>query len=401
MIVGQVELLLARIDPANPLYADLQAIAKVARQGVALIRQLLAFAGREAVQPEVLDVNASIQELKPKLRRILGGGVKLQLALSPQLKPVYADARVLQDIWLNLSARAAASMPQGGALRVDTAGVTLTAADVRIRPLARVGDYVRITLTHSGAALSEEALQGIFELQLASAEAAVGNELGLGVVYGLVHQLGGFMEVARTADGKTEWAVYLPAYPAQGAAEEPGAVTTEQAGAVTAEAAAVPERPAAPEPPEPVSAAPQPAPAEPESGATEERPVSTAAEASAIAQPVPEVGTSDMPQPAADGSGEQVSAVPAEAPPAQEAAVTEPTAGEAAASEPVPQVPAWLVEATAQEDITESASEPADASAGTPGDITDAEPPPSPSGLSGLGSRLRQRLGRGRAKGSG
>jgi PAS domain S-box-containing protein len=403
MIVGQVDLLLARIDRSNPLYEELQAIAKVARQGVALIRQLLAFAGREAVQPEVLNVNASLQKVKPKLRRTLGAGIGLEWSLAPELRPVYADAHVLQSIWLNLAARAAADMPQGGVLRVDSADVTLTTDDVRIRPVAHVGDHVRVTLTHSAEALPEEVLQGIFELQLASPEAGTGSELGLGVVFGLVQQLGGFMEVAQAA-GETEWAVFLPAYAANsGELEEASAGAVEDAGAGEALAA---------EAPAPSEAVPAAA-GEPQVTHTAEETIvapSGPESASAAAEPAPaeaeaaEAGGTEISSPEAE---EQAAKEPVGAPAAEEAAVQEATVSEATASEtaapkPVAQVlPAWLAEEPTQDNITRSPSEPADTLVETATDITEAEPPPSPpSGLSGLGSRVRRRLGRGKVKGS-
>jgi PAS domain S-box-containing protein len=392
MIVGQVELLLARIGPSNPLYADLQAIARVARQGVALIRQLLAFAGREAVQPEVLDVNAAIQKLKPRLRRALGQGIELRLALAPQLKPVYADAHVLQEIWLSLAARAATAMPHGGVLRMDTAGVTLTAADARLRPLARVGDYVRVTLGHSGAVLPEEALQGIFELQLTSPETEVGSELGLGVVYGLVRQLGGFMEVAQTAAGETAWEVYLPAHPAEGAVEPETAAAEEQGRAAAPElvSASAPQASASHEPP----AAPEPAPPEPVSAAAGEPETTSAAAEAVPSPPVAETSAPDVSPQATPGASEPSCAPAAEPPAVQETGETAPTASASAASEPVARLPAWLVEQPAHDDITTAPSEPTDTSTNPPADITETEPPPSPpSGVSGLRSRLR-RLGR-------
>jgi PAS domain S-box-containing protein len=403
VIVGRVDLLLARIDRSNPLYDELQAIAKVARQGVALIRQLLAFAGREAVQPEVLDVNASLQKVKPKLRRTLGAGIGLEWSLAAQLKPVYADAHVLRDIWLNLAARAAADMPQGGVLRVDSADVTLSADDVRIRPLAHVGDHVRVTLTHGAEALPEEVLQGIFELQLASPEAGTGSELGLGVVFGLVQQLGGFMEVAQTAAGETEWAVFLPAYAANsGEVEQASAGAVEDAGAGEAPAA---EEPAPSEAVPAEAGEPQVthtaeeaivAPSGPESASAAEEPVQPEAERAETAET--EIISAAAEEEAAEGP---VGAPAVEAAAIGEARVSAPTASDSAAAEPVPQVPAWLVEEPTQDDVTPTPSQSVDTSVEASRDITTGEPQPSaPSGLSGLGSRVRQRLGRGKVKGS-
>jgi PAS domain S-box-containing protein len=431
-IVGQVELLLARIEPSNPLKADLQAIAKVARQGVALIRQLLAFAGREPVRPEMLDVNAAIQKLKPKLRRALGQGIELQLALAPQLRPVYADARVLDEIWLSLATRAAAAMPHGGVLRVDTAAVALTPADVRIMPLAREGDYVRVTLAHKGAAFADAVLEGIFELQLAPAEAKVGGELGLGVLYGLVQQLGGFMQVAQTAGGETAWEVYLPVHPVPGAgeveaagAQEPPASATVAEASASAEAVVSSQPPAsesaAPESAEPTPAAAEVAsaeamlgPASPEAASTPAaEPGSATAEAPpepAPSEPVGAPSTEDAgpTPPAAEAStpdlsqqGAPQAQAPASVPEvetrvARETPAAAPTASEGTVAAARPELPAWLVEQPGTDDITSPNSEPPSASREAASNITEDETLPQPSPrLSGLRSRLgRMRKGK-------
>ncbi len=368
-ILGQVELLLARIEPSHPLYNDLQGIARMVRQGVGLIRQLLAFAGRQAVQPDVLDVNAVIKDLQPELQRTLGKGIELQLALAAQLKPVYADARVLQDICLNLAARAAATLTGGGVLRLHTAGVALTDSYIHTRPLARQGDYVRLTLAASaGSVLAEAEREGLFELKLAAPEAGAGAGLNLGVVYGLVRQLGGFVEVAQSAE-ETVWEVYLPAHPPQDTVEEPERVVAQEQ---------VDEPPAAPEPEPPVAGP------EPVESADTAPPPPAALEA--------EVTPPELPQEPAVEIAEQP-ATDEQQPSVAEAAVAEEAVADAPVEPPAPEqvaaVPEWLGEPVVQENITDTPPVPAGAEQPPPGDIMESDPQQR-STLSGLRSRLRR-----------
>ena len=290
-ILGQLEMILARIEPTHPLYDELQAIARAARLGTALIRQLLAFAGREAVQPVSVDVNALLPALEPDLQRSAGKGVELQWELAPRVSPVLADPRVLQDIWLNLAARAAAALPRGGVLRVATADVALDDACVRPRAVP-AGDYVRVTMAYRDPTPPAELQQGLFELQFTAADTGAGGELGLGVVSGLVQQLGGFIEMTQTAAKETAWEVYLPAYlpvdeeweglgeeePAGGEAPLQESVPAEQSAPAVA-SPAVPQsetlepRVAAPATPEPASTAAVEEAAPPGAFAAEPEPV--------------------------------------------------------------------------------------------------------------------------------
>ncbi|MFH1085650.1 MAG: PAS domain-containing protein, partial [Chloroflexota bacterium] len=211
MMLGQVELVLARLEPAHPLQADLKAIQKVTRQAGGLVQQLLAFGGRAVLQAEAVDVNEVIEECEPRLRRSVSKAIELQFVLAAELQLVFADAGMLSQVVLNLAARAVAAMPQGGALRIHTAGVTIPPTYLATNPAARPGDYVRLTLAHSGAELPAD-LEGVFEPRLASAESGAGYELGLAMAYALVQQLGGFIEVTQQVAQETVWDVYLPAW---------------------------------------------------------------------------------------------------------------------------------------------------------------------------------------------
>jgi PAS domain S-box-containing protein len=190
---------------------DIEQIRLAAERASHLTHQLLAFARREVVQPEVVDVNGIVRDIEQLLRRTLGEHVELHSALAADLHPVLIDPGRVEQILVNLAINARDAMPDGGALRIDTANVDVDPAYAAARPELSPGAHVRLRVSDSGVGMSSETLQRAFDPFFTTKPAGQGTGLGLATVYGIVHQAGGRPQIYSEPGVGTTVTVLLPA----------------------------------------------------------------------------------------------------------------------------------------------------------------------------------------------
>jgi CheY-like chemotaxis protein len=178
----------------------LQAIVDTSARATELTNQLLAFGRRQAIKPEVIDVNLRLDAFGEVLSRTLGSQVQVVLELAPDIGRVEVDSAQLETALLNAAINARDAMPDGGRLTIATAGVTL--GDER---------QVRISLTDTGQGMPPRVLERAFEPFFTTKEVGKGTGLGLSQIHGFAAQAGGRAEVD-SAEGKgTTVSILLPA----------------------------------------------------------------------------------------------------------------------------------------------------------------------------------------------
>ena len=209
-ISGHCDLLLLRHDQNDPNYGDLVQINQNANRAAALVSQLLAFSRKQTLRPEVLDLRDTISDLIHLLNRLVGEKVRLILSHDPVLKPVRADKRQLEQVFMNLVVNARDAMPDGGEVRIETEVVVLTQPISRDRATVQPGEYVTVKVIDSGVGIPSDKLQKVFEPFYTTKRTGEGTGLGLSTVYGIVKQTGGFIFVDSLQGHGTEFTVYLP-----------------------------------------------------------------------------------------------------------------------------------------------------------------------------------------------
>ncbi len=209
-ITGYSELVLRRVDPSDPTYADVSQIKKVGEQAAGLTGQLLAFSRRQPLQRIVLNVNDVVTNLDKMLRRLIGEDVDLVVDLETTLEPVKADPSQIEQVIMNLAINSRDAMPDGGTLTIGTGEVELTEEQCGTVAEARSGSYVRLSVEDTGDGISQEVIDRIFEPFFSTKEAGKGTGLGLSVVYGIITQHGGWIDVSSEPSGGTLFEIYLP-----------------------------------------------------------------------------------------------------------------------------------------------------------------------------------------------
>jgi CheY-like chemotaxis protein len=197
-------------------------IVAASHRAAALTRQLLVFSRQEQIDRRPVRLHATLGDFMKMLRRIIGEHIDVELRIAPDVPPVLADPAQIEQVVLNLAVNARDAMPGGGRLIIDVDRVTL---DAPLGPAASAvppGQYARLRFTDSGRGIRPDVRSRIFEPFFTTKPVGEGTGLGLAVVYGIVRQHDGFIDVASVPGEGTRFTIYLPAVEmddAAGAAE--------------------------------------------------------------------------------------------------------------------------------------------------------------------------------------
>ena len=189
---------------------NLDEILAAASHATLLIKQLLAFSQQQVIHPKKLQLNDVIAGMEGTLRRLVGNEHKLSLRLRPLLSSITADQSQVEQVIMNLVVNARDAMPDGGQLTIASGQDELSddsAAELGVRS----GQFVTLTVTDTGAGMTEETRQRLFEPFFTTKEVGKGTGLGLATVYGIVRQNGGHIRVLSTLGEGTELRILLPA----------------------------------------------------------------------------------------------------------------------------------------------------------------------------------------------
>jgi signal transduction histidine kinase/CheY-like chemotaxis protein/PAS domain-containing protein len=206
-VQGSLELLRERM-PQDPLLLRLVDNARAgAERGSSLTRRMLAFARRQELKAERVELRALVDGMTELMQRSLGPTVTLQTRFAPGLPAVEADANQLESALLNLAVNARDAMDGVGTITITTDEAWVGHEDERLSP----GHYVRLALADTGAGMDEHTLKRATEPFFTTKGVGKGTGLGLSMAHGLAEQLGGALVLRSTPDKGTTAEIWLPA----------------------------------------------------------------------------------------------------------------------------------------------------------------------------------------------
>jgi CheY-like chemotaxis protein len=231
VIIGNLDMLVNR-HKAN---SDVQELGNEARdaalQGADLTRRLLAFARRQSLEPQQVNLNDLISNHAQLLRRLLGAQVDVRLDLSPGVWPAIIDPTQLEAAITNLATNARDAMPGGGTLTIATGNRRLDEDYAATHAEVIPGEYALIEVTDSGTGIPPEVIARIFEPFFTTKEAGKGTGLGLSMIYGFIKQSKGHVSVYSEPGIGTTFRLYLPRSDAAAAGETVAAAADVERGA--------------------------------------------------------------------------------------------------------------------------------------------------------------------------
>ena len=210
VIIGATHLLQRAVAKDAQALQRIDMVTAAAERGARLIQQLLAFARRQPLEPEIVNLGHLMTEVLPMVRRAVGEKVSVEYVTSGGLWNTTIDATQFQTAVLNLAINGRDAMPDGGKLTIEVANAALDDAYAASHPEVEPGQYVMFAITDTGkgmdAATSMRALDPFFTTK----PVGEGTGLGLPQVYGFVKQTGGHLKIYSEVDEGTTIKLYLP-----------------------------------------------------------------------------------------------------------------------------------------------------------------------------------------------
>ncbi|TWT40272.1 Blue-light-activated protein [Phycisphaerae bacterium RAS1] len=209
-ITGAVDLAAQQMAEEHPALPHLRQVQSAVQRAAELTRQLLAFARKQVIAPQVVDINAIVRETEPLLRRLLNENILVSVVCAEILWPVEVDPVQIQQVLLNLAANARDAMRDGGRLLIETGNARLDENYTRQHPDVHIGDYVMLTISDTGAGMEAAIQQHIFEPFFSTKQAGEGTGLGLASVHGIVQQAGGHIWLYSEPGRGTTFKIHIP-----------------------------------------------------------------------------------------------------------------------------------------------------------------------------------------------
>jgi PAS domain S-box-containing protein len=226
VIVGYCRMILAQLDPHDPVAEKIRQVLRAGDQSAQLTQQLLAFSRKQVLQPKIFCPNAVVADTVRMLDRVIGEDLELVTTLDPALGAIQADPGQINQVLMNLAVNARDAMPNGGRITIQTSNVDLDERQREVKP----GAYVLITVSDNGTGMDQATLDHIFEPFFTTKATGLGTGLGLAMVYGIVQQSGGSISACSEPGQGTTFKLCFPRMAARpDAVSEPG-FTLDAAG---------------------------------------------------------------------------------------------------------------------------------------------------------------------------
>jgi PAS domain S-box-containing protein len=205
-VLGSLELMRKRLPDDPKLLSLLENATKGAERGAALTKRMLAFARRQELKREPINIPDLVRGMTELLQRSLGPAVTLETRFPLAVPPVLADANQLELALLNLAVNARDAMPEGGEIVISAREENVPSGAIRLRP----GRYVHVRVSDTGAGMDEETLRRATEPFFTTKEPGKGTGLGLSMVHGLAEQFGGRFTLQSKLGSGTVAQLWLP-----------------------------------------------------------------------------------------------------------------------------------------------------------------------------------------------
>jgi PAS domain S-box-containing protein len=207
LVLVKMELGEAQSDEARESLAH---AIKAGERAADLVKQLLGFSRRSRLDLKPCDANFVLSEVRDILSATIDRRIHLELNLEPAPWRVMADVGMLGQVIMNMAVNAKDAMPKGGRLKLISGNRVLSAADLRSHPEIAPGEFVCLSVEDEGGGMSPEVQAKIFEPFFTTKEPGKGTGLGLATCFGIVKQLGGWIDFRSALGEGTRFDIYLP-----------------------------------------------------------------------------------------------------------------------------------------------------------------------------------------------
>ncbi|MCF8026264.1 MAG: PAS domain S-box protein [Desulfobacteraceae bacterium] len=210
IINGYAEMMTAEISPSEPLYDNALQIHEAGKRSAVIVSKLLAFARKQTISPEVMNLNDNVASMLKMLQRLIGENINLLWKPGQHLWLVKMDYSQLDQILVNLVVNASDAIAEIGKITIETKNVEFDQQYCDAHTGFVPGQFVMLAVSDSGCGMEKDVLDNLFEPFFTTKEIGKGTGLGLPTVYGIVKQNKGFINVYSEPGQGTTLRIYLP-----------------------------------------------------------------------------------------------------------------------------------------------------------------------------------------------
>jgi signal transduction histidine kinase len=210
IIHGHATMLGLRLELEGPTAKSLAQIRVSVERAANLVRQLLTFSRKRAMQFRNVELEEVIQSVSALLRQSLGEQITLCLECAPGMPPIFADRGMIEQILVNLTVNARDAIAGEGKVSIRTTAVTVGADRAVVNPEARPGKFVCLSISDNGCGIEPQIMDHLFEPFFTTKDVGKGTGLGLATVYGIVKEHQGWLEVQSTVGAGSTFQVFFP-----------------------------------------------------------------------------------------------------------------------------------------------------------------------------------------------
>ena len=215
-ILVSSELMGSKLPAGSPVGEYLDTIRHAAMRAAELTHKLLGFSRRQHLELQPVDLGAVVTDFGQMMRRIIREDIQVRVIVDEVWLGALADSGAVEQILMNLMTNARDATPPGGTLLVKARRAVLDEAYCKGRSGGRAGAYIAIEVSDTGAGMDEETRRRIFEPFFTTKPVGEGTGLGMAMVYGLVKQHDGYVDVSSALGRGTTVCVFIPALAEEG-----------------------------------------------------------------------------------------------------------------------------------------------------------------------------------------
>jgi len=210
IILGRAEMAMEESDPTSTIYADFDAIRQAATRSASLTQQLLAFARKQIVTPQIIELNTVVAQMLPMLRRLIGAHITLLWIPGCKNSHLNIDPLQIEQILVNLCINARDAITGKGRITIQSSSFSVPVITGEADGLP--AEYVSLSVHDDGCGIDPDDLEHIFEPFFTTKAIEKGTGLGLSSVYGIVQQNNGTIECLSETEKETTITIRLPLY---------------------------------------------------------------------------------------------------------------------------------------------------------------------------------------------
>ena len=193
------------------LREDVADLRRAAQRGSDMVKMLMGYSRRGVLSLRSINVASLVTDMLPRLRRVIPEHITVRLIPRAPDATIRADGGALEQILFNLATNSRDAMPQGGALRIEISRASMDDESPELKEWGASGEYVQLSVTDTGHGMDEATRRQVFHPFFTTKPPGMGTGLGMSMIYGLVKQQRGFIDIQSTPGEGTTVKLYFPA----------------------------------------------------------------------------------------------------------------------------------------------------------------------------------------------